>query len=391
MGWVVQSQIRRDGPMVRLRNWFPDREFFMRSKGQVRFIKISSRLQMTAAATVVGLTVAWLLTMLIMGFSQWSATRDRAALLQREAEVATSESRVNAYRNDIEEVTADLQKRQDFLESVSENYFGEAAAPEKGGNVSDSTAESAKAVKKISSIIPEAAPLAQLEARQLAFAERLTRLADARSRQVETQIRKFGLNPGVMLASLNDRSAQGGPFLPFFGKNNKAIDPRFARLDASLARMSALERGLAGIPKSLPAQLEFVSSGFGYRHDPFTGSGAMHSGLDFRGPHGAPIFAAAAGTVSFAGWRGGYGNAVEVSHGNGLMTRYAHLSSIRVRPGQRIESGSILGGMGSTGRSTGTHLHFEVRINDRAVNPRPFLEARQNVLQQETSSIGSQR
>ena len=97
---------------------------------------------------------------------------------------------------------------------------------------------------------------------------------------------------------------------------------------------------------------------------------------------GAPIYAAAAGTVSFAGIRQGYGNCVEVSHGNGLMTRYAHMSRIGARVGEKVAAGAVIGQIGSTGRSTGPHLHFEVRINDQPVNPRPFLEARQNVFQE---------
>ena len=125
-----------------------------------------------------------------------------------------------------------------------------------------------------------------------------------------------------------------------------------------------------------------ITSGFGYRRDPFNGRAALHSGIDFKGAMGSPIFAAAEGRVTFAGRKGGYGNAVEVTHSNGLLTRYAHLSRIDVRPGQMVAAGATLGGLGSTGRSTGPHLHFEVRINDRAVNPRPFLEAAPNVLKE---------
>jgi murein DD-endopeptidase MepM/ murein hydrolase activator NlpD len=146
--------------------------------------------------------------------------------------------------------------------------------------------------------------------------------------------------------------------------------------------MEALERGLTSIPQVMPASLKMISSGFGYRHDPFTGSAAMHAGLDFRGPVGAPIYAAAKGKVTFAGVHSGYGNCIEISHGNGLMTRYAHMSAFRARVGQDVAAGDVIGAIGSTGRSTGPHLHFEVRINDRAVNPRPFLEAMPHVLEE---------
>ncbi|HEX5645045.1 MAG TPA: M23 family metallopeptidase, partial [Erythrobacter sp.] len=163
---------------------------------------------------------------------------------------------------------------------------------------------------------------------------------------------------------------------------NGDIDPRFERLGLSLARMAALEQGLNGIPQVSPASRvqTQLSSGFGYRRDPFTGRAAMHSGLDFKGPTGAPIFAAAEGRISFVGRKQGYGNVVEIDHGNGVMTRYAHLSRFATKVGTRVEAGDVIAALGNTGRSTGPHLHFEVRINDRAVNPRPFLEKAQHVL-----------
>jgi murein DD-endopeptidase MepM/ murein hydrolase activator NlpD len=123
------------------------------------------------------------------------------------------------------------------------------------------------------------------------------------------------------------------------------------------------------------------TSSYGYRRDPFNGMLAFHAGLDFRGGYGQPILAAAPGRVSFVGVQQGYGKTVEIDHGKGLMTRYAHLSGYAVKVGDGVGKGQPIARMGSTGRSTGTHLHFEVRVNGAAVNPRPFLEARQDVLE----------
>ena len=139
---------------------------------------------------------------------------------------------------------------------------------------------------------------------------------------------------------------------------------------------------LEGIPQVVPTSMASVSSGFGYRRDPFNGSGAMHAGLDFRGPTGSPILAAAKGTVTFVGRKGGYGNTVEITHGNGMVTRYAHMARFDVKQGARVDAGQRIGGIGSTGRSTGPHLHFEVRVNGRAVNPKPFLERAPHVLKE---------
>jgi len=358
----------------------------MRSQGQVRFIKVSAKVQMVGAAIVAALLLAWLVSMASMAISQYMSTRDRLALLNREAKVATAESRVAEYRDDLKSVAEDLTRRQDALEKMTEVLPDDIKAAD---TVSDSTGEAAKTVDKVSAALPEAGGLAKIEARQLALVERLTRFADRRAASAAQRIRALGLNPDTMVARLNDRSAQGGPLIELFGPKKRALDPRFERLGLSLARMDALERGLAGIPQHTPANIAFISSGFGYRADPFTGGAAFHAGLDFKGPIGAPIYSAAAGRVSFVGVQQGYGNTVEIDHGNGLMTRYAHMSGFRARVGQSVEAGQVIGLIGNTGRSTGPHLHFEVRINDRAVNPRPFLEAAANVQQEGGRSAAS--
>jgi murein DD-endopeptidase MepM/ murein hydrolase activator NlpD len=141
-----------------------------------------------------------------------------------------------------------------------------------------------------------------------------------------------------------------------------------------------LRRILPHVPlrKPLPGAPE-VTSGFGVRIDPVLGRPAMHTGIDLRDDYGAPVRATAAGHVVTAEWTGGYGNMVEVDHGNGLTTRYGHLSGIGVREGQAIEVGTVIGRIGSTGRATGPHLHYEVRIDDEAVDPWRFLRAGQKL------------
>ena len=353
----------------------------MRSQGQVRFIRISTKVQLLAVSVAAALLLGWLVTMAVVAIGQYSAARDRIALNDREAKVATAESRVSSYRKGLDTVATDLARRQQFIEQMVEAHVGELPGDVKRGEtVSDSRGEAGRTVRKVSVVLPEAAGLARIEARQLAFVERLTRLADRRAEKAADTIRRLGLNPNAMIASVSgDGPARGGPLTRLSTESDGSLDPRFERLGFSLARMDALERGLAGIPQVLPASLEYISSGFGYRSDPFSGEAAFHAGLDFRGPAGTPIQAAARGTVSFAGVRQGYGNCVEIDHGNGLMTRYAHMSRFAVRPGQAVTGGQPIGAIGNTGRSTGPHLHFEVRINDRAVNPRPFLEAAPHV------------
>lgn len=362
----------------RLRSWFPEREFFMRSDGQVRFIKISSRIQMVTAGAVAAALLAWGGSMGAMAWTRYSEASDRASLLNREARVATSEERLQAYRGDIREVRDDLKRRQDFLEDMVASLPQDVKTPT--AHVSDSSSEAARTVKKVGFALPEAKGLAEIEGRQLALVERLTRFADQRANRAATALRQLGLDPASVLA--NGREAMGGPLQRYATAPGGGMDPRFERLGLSLARMNALMQGLEGVPQVLPASLAAISSGFGYRHDPFTGGAAMHAGLDFKGPVGAPIHAAARGTVSFVGQRSGYGNVVEVSHGNGLVTRYAHMSRFATTVGQKVSAGAVIGAIGSTGRSTGPHLHFEVRHNDRALNPRLFLERAPDVLEE---------
>jgi murein DD-endopeptidase MepM/ murein hydrolase activator NlpD len=367
----------------RIAGWFIDREFFMRANGQVRFLKLSAQLQRRVAGTVASVVGLWLLVTLGMAINQVSVSAQRMALSQQEAKVESAEERVANYRGSIDEVAKDLERRQKMLESLSDQYLGDVPDAKAQAPAKAKPTDEDQTVKTISAVVPEAAGLARVEVRQIQFAEKMTKVALARTSKAEAAIRQFGLNPDVLARRARD--AQGGVFEPFFGSTKKDVrDPRFLKLAASLSRMDAMERALAAIPTSMPAAVMMMSSGFGFRTDPFTGGGAMHAGLDFKGPVGTPILAAAHGRVTFAGYNGGYGKTVEITHANGLLTRYAHLSGVHVTRGQMVHRGLQIGRMGSTGRSTGSHLHFEVRLNGRAINPRKFLEANPDVLKVQT-------
>lgn len=349
----------------------------MRSQGQVRFIRLSSRLQLTIAGVATLLLAGWCGSMGAMAFERLSSRSEQVALVDREAEIARAESRVEQYRDGLQDVTADLRRRQEFIEQMVQAHIGDL--PDANGE-SGAKGEAAGTASKVSAVLPEAAGLARIEAQQLAFVERLTRFADRRAAAASEAIRKLGLNPNAMTSSAG--RGEGGPLLRLATAKDGSLDPRFRRLGLSLARMDALENGLASIPQVQPAQVAYVSSSYGYRSDPFTGSAAFHAGLDFPGPMGSPIFAAAKGRVTFVGHRPGYGNCIEISHGNGLTTRYGHLSGFKARVGQQVDAGIVIATMGSTGRSTGPHLHFEVRLNGQPVNPRPFLDAATNAQQE---------
>ena len=214
--------------------------------------------------------------------------------------------------------------------------------------------------------------LARLRAPALALAERL-----------RTALAETGLSPNRLTAqSGTDKSLpQGGPFVPVqLGPDSSPFAREFSQLQEAVLATDRLRRIVPHVPlrKPLPGAPE-VTSGFGVRIDPFLGRPAMHTGVDLRDDYGAAVRATAAGRVVTAEWTGGYGNMVEIDHGNGVATRYGHLSSIAVREGQTVEVGAVLGRIGATGRATGPHLHYEVRIDDDAVDPTRFLRAGQRL------------
>jgi murein DD-endopeptidase MepM/ murein hydrolase activator NlpD len=172
--------------------------------------------------------------------------------------------------------------------------------------------------------------------------------------------------------------AQGGPSFPVDSAGLAALDNKTAHLEHQLRKYEEAlrERGMTPSLRPVDGRLE---SGFGGRRNPF-GGGAFefHTGQDIDAPWGSPVVAAASGTVIIAGWQNGYGQVVHVDHGSGLTTRYGHLSQIDVKVGQNISRGENLGRVGSTGRSTGPHLHYEVRIKDTPVNPLPYLTGEVN-------------
>ena len=150
-------------------------------------------------------------------------------------------------------------------------------------------------------------------------------------------------------------------------------DVGFSNLFSSLQRLDGATRPSSNIPSGRPVARLSLTSNFGVRSDPFNGGARMHKGVDIPGPVGTPIYATADGVVSRAGWASGYGNLVQISHGGGMETRYGHMSKLIVSPNSYVRRGQLIGLMGSTGRSTGSHLHYEVRVDGQAINPMPFV------------------
>lgn len=164
----------------------------------------------------------------------------------------------------------------------------------------------------------------------------------------------------------------GGPFVPL--DHSMPFEAHLEALESTLEHYDSLSGLARKMPFANPIPGAKISSNFGYRKDPFNGRSAMHSGMDFKAPTGTPVRATGDGVIVKAGHKGGYGKTVEIRHKNGLITRYAHLNSINVKKGQKVDVGQVIGKVGSTGRSTGPHLHYEVRQGKTARNPSKYIQ-----------------
>src|SRR6516164_3007310 len=224
------------------------------------------------------------------------------------------------------------------------------------------------------------ASLDRLEQRQAAMVDSIADNYDSKARRMRGVLIELGLDINKP-ATRDGVGALGGPFIAAqLPKGAMSFERQLHRIQVTRAQISRLTRTLGAVPVRKPIDGELdLQSGFGVRIDPFLGRPAMHTGLDLHGETGDVVHATADGTVTAAGWSGGYGRMVDIDHGNGLSTRYGHLSSIDVRVGQSIRTGQIIGKVGSTGRSTGPHLHYETRLRGEAIYPQKFLRAGQRL------------
>lgn len=219
--------------------------------------------------------------------------------------------------------------------------------------------------------------LAAIDAAQTETVRAVAAAAIARATAVKQIVGRLGVAldvaPTPKPAPDANLDAVGGPYVPL--DSAEALSAAMVDAGHAFDTLGEVKRAVTRLPLEQPIPGADRTSNFGSRTDPFLGSVAFHAGIDFRSPSGTAVEATAPGRVVAAGPAGGYGNMVEVDHGGGLATRYAHLSRIDVEVGEDVRKGTVLGEVGSTGRSTGPHLHYETRVNGVAVNPETYLEA----------------
>ncbi len=220
----------------------------------------------------------------------------------------------------------------------------------------------------------------RMERQQIRALDALDRVARGNAQKYSAIFAETGLDASRFVSS-GKTSAQGGPLVPISA--NRAAGPfehKLAQVQFAVQQTERMRKVVGTLPiaRPMPADYE-TTSGFGTRSDPFTRSMAMHTGIDFRAPSGTLVKATAAGKIVESGHTGGYGNMVEIDHGNGISSRYAHLSVLDVDVGETVPKGAVIGRVGSTGRSTGPHLHYETRIDGDPTDPLRFLRAGQRL------------
>ncbi len=241
------------------------------------------------------------------------------------------------------------------------------------------------ALARLTSRTPAGEPVSAADRADQIFVTINRSLRDIESRQI-TKIRTLTENAyktadaivaalqsaGLEIDPAYGESDVGGPLLPV--SQTDGFENEVEELDEALGKLEKVRTAATRLPIANPAPGRTVTSGYGVRRDPLIDKPAFHAGIDFRASIGLPVRSTGAGTVLKARWNGGYGRMVEIDHGGGLTTRFAHLSAFKVKEGQTVEAGTVLGLAGSSGRSTGPHVHYEVRRNGKAVNPVKFLK-----------------
>jgi murein DD-endopeptidase MepM/ murein hydrolase activator NlpD len=350
-------------------------------------IHFSARTQAAAAsaASFTLIVAAFGLAQAAIGSSQMagaisSAATHHSEISAMERRVASLQSDVSAIKTEARTHVARLEARQAFLAALLK---GDGSAAKLASLVPANSPAPAPQAREVAALFHG------VEANQAWMAGAVRKVAESRYQETASAMAKLGIAP-TRLADAN--GAMGGPYEPVPADAKTATptqaDPQFRALFQSWKRLDQLQASIVAIPSARPVSVVAFTSRFGVRTDPFRGGAAMHSGVDIPGTYASPIYATADGVVGRTGWVGGYGNLVELEHGKGIQTRYGHLSSIMVAPGKKVKRGDLIALMGSTGRSTGNHLHYEVRIDGRAVNPMPFLQTSDYLLAMQRRNNG---
>ncbi len=423
----MRPWIRQVGDSCRAcyRRLFPERQIFLRASGRVRFLRLKPSFQAALAAAGL-LLLGWVVyasVVAVVGNPAQRAEARKAHYLARELDLLTKEverlqnegmarlERLEASQRVLEAAVGTPAGKTDIETDDDDTAPAPASASPRDPQPSGETAFTPAAATgpvadKVGLLVRRTDALIR---RLHALQERSNRLAAVLEEREDKRLARArtlfaALELAQPLAAVEDEPSEGravgGPYappqllrresgtvfrLPSLSGNtmpdsaDTPLLPAARRLLAKLAEAHRVHALLLSLPSAEPADNYYISSRFGLRRDPFRKTRSMHYGLDLAGWRGEPVRAVAAGRVVHAGWAPAYGLMVEIDHGNGYRTRYGHMLRVLVKKGQAVTPGMRIGLIGSTGRSTGTHLHWEVWQNGRPVDPLPFLKATDDV------------
>lgn len=365
-----------------LRRLLPEWQVFVRdADGQSKYFVISRKVQVMAVAAALGL-------------SFWGGT-SVTLLSQRPAELAEKERRLDdmiaanrAAQQRLlaaEKLVGDIAREVDLvhanlltLAETSDMLAREravrvtprpatASAEDNAGEV-DEAHQTRQKVRELES------SLARLQTAYSRAVQQVADSAGARITETESRLSRLGLDPRRLFAETKRSPGQGGPFIPFHGSGDS--DGTMGAMITKVQHWVGVKAALQRLPLAEPIHSNYeFNSGFGTRNDPLNNRTGIHEGIDLGSPIGTPVYATGEGVVVETGAKARYGLTIDIDHGNGITTRYAHLSRIKVQAGQKVTRATIIGLVGNTGRSTGPHLHYEVRMNDVPRDPLKFISA----------------
>jgi murein DD-endopeptidase MepM/ murein hydrolase activator NlpD len=435
----------RERFQARLDRRFPERQFIVRAEGRISHLRVSQRAQIVFAIFLMSLaswggfaSVKFLLHTQIVAFKDDQIATARLAYRTLLGEVAEYQKKFNAITREIEETSvfgsslreqsAQLQKNISTVETQLRATEQErelmAAAREKlrtqlveiEGNM-QSLASRNFTLKGNLTHVENDLQTALAERNQALFEsnnlrrqmrETENRLASIRETQLES-VRQLaertsgfiestekvlqiaGLDPNQLLASSDakSRKGQGGPFIPLkypppptSEDESDPIATEMETLSRQLSRWESLQGVMQRVPLAAPLATYAINSPFGKRLDPINGMWAAHYGVDLGAPKSAPVHTTALGVVTFSGYQDKYGRLIEIDHGNGIRTRYGHLDKTMVKKGDKVIFNQVIGLVGNSGRSTGSHLHYEIMFKDKPKNPMSFIKAGRHVFKE---------
>ena len=371
---------------------FPDRQLYFRTNGKVRFVTISQNKQILSSVILIGIICWFSITTYSHIYINDIINDKNIELSAANSNYEILEKQYNQLKDDIQSSSQALEQRQNYLEQIFDvtkmtiSDIKNIITDDKNStdnNLSDTSDKRTKNLIRNEKLEKVYSNLKSNEIKQSENIKLIIEDVNSKLAFVKSTLTGAGLIEEELLElAINLPSkTQGGPLIGFKNRLNDTIldSSEFNELYNKRSLLNDLELAITYLPTTTPPENYYLSSKFGARRDPFTKRWADHKGIDMAGWHKTPIMSGGSGIVVKAEKNGSFGLYVEIDHGNGFISKYGHLSKIKVQKGDKVSDNQIIGLMGSTGRSVSTHLHYEIWFNDKPIDPLKLIKAAKNV------------